>query len=101
MSCAKLAGIILRNSSMFLPLISLGNPRVALTTPALRAKKPCATWLVPGSSELRPATNTAFSQLLLNWKWMEPCGKTVPSYFWRVPATSGFAVAATRPFSRT
>lgn len=59
--------------------MELGNPSVALSTPELRAKKFCATWLVPGSSELRVATKVAFSQLLLNWKWMEPWGKTVPS----------------------
>jgi hypothetical protein len=37
---------------MFLPLISLGKPSVASRTWLLSAKKPWATWLVPGSSEL-------------------------------------------------
>lgn len=66
-SCAKLAGINLRNCSMFWPSMFFGNLRVAFTTPAFSAKKPCATWFVPGSSELSEATKTALSQLSLNW----------------------------------
>ena len=63
-SCARFAGMYLRNFSMFRPVISFGNPRVAFTTCESSAKKFCAIWLVPGSSLFRLATKVAFAVLV-------------------------------------
>ena len=65
--CAMFAGRCLRNCSMLLPSMVLGNPNVALTTSAFKPKKFCATCEVPGSSLLSAATKVAGSHWLLIW----------------------------------
>lgn len=58
-------GMLALNCSKFCASIASGKPSVACTTSGLKPKKFCATLLAPGSSLLRPATNTASSHWLL------------------------------------
>jgi hypothetical protein len=100
-SWAKLAGMADRKSSILRPPMVLGNPSVAFRTPALRLKKFCAIWLVPGLPEFSAATITAFSHASLNCQCMLPCGNTVASSLFNVPAISWFSPGFTSPFSST
>jgi hypothetical protein len=100
-SWARLAGMTEWKSSILRPPIVLGNPSVAFRTPALRLKKFCAIWLVPGLPELSAATMTAFSHASLNCQCILPCGNTVASSLFSVPAISWSSPGFTSPFSST